>query len=323
MKRLIIAFVSCLLLMIVPNYEASAANPNYDRLKPIAKKYVGVPYRWGGTTPRGFDCSGYITTVYREVGVSLPRTSNSMYRTGSAVSKNNLQVGDLVFFNTSGRGVSHVGIYVGSNQFMHASTSRGVIVSNLSESYYRTRYVGAKRVLSHYGQPGQFRDIPSNHWVAPAATQLGKNNIIIGYADGTFRPNDTIRRDDVAAILAEVFKLNMNNRSQKFRDISSSYWSVGAINAVANKNIFQGSGNQFRPHDGLTRGQMAAILTRAFNLKGSTGQEFTDVPTSHWAYKDIQALAASGITTGKDDGSFQPEERVTRGQFITFLQRAL
>ncbi|GGJ63873.1 cell wall-associated NlpC family hydrolase [Anoxybacillus voinovskiensis] len=110
----------------------------------FSKQYVGVPYKWGGKTPKGFDCSGFVTYVYQEFGVSLPRTAEEQYRRGKKVSKEELAVGDLVFFTTYKKTASHTGIYIGDDKFIHAS-DKGVIISDLDESYWRKTYLGARR----------------------------------------------------------------------------------------------------------------------------------------------------------------------------------
>ena len=119
--------------------------------KEIAKtvqNYIGYPYVYGSAGPRAFDCSGLTSYVYKQYGLSLPRSSNSQGSVGAYVDKTNLREGDLVFFsNRSDRRINHVGIYIGNNEFVHASTSvRGVVRDNLDESYYVRNYVTARRV---------------------------------------------------------------------------------------------------------------------------------------------------------------------------------
>lgn len=119
-----------------------------DRIIATAKQYIGVPYVWGGTSPSGFDCSGLVQYVFRQHGIQLNRTTVTQYRQGVYVDRANLQKGDLVFFqNTYTTGISHVGIYIGNGQFIHASSSRGVMISELSNTYWASHYYGARRVL--------------------------------------------------------------------------------------------------------------------------------------------------------------------------------
>lgn len=121
-----------------------------NELVKTAERYLGVPYRWGGESPAsGFDCSGLTMVVYQLNGLQLPRTSSQQWRTGTPVRKHQLLKGDLVFFATAGgRKVSHVGIYTGDGQFLHAPRrGRNIQVASLSNSYYRSRYVGARSYM--------------------------------------------------------------------------------------------------------------------------------------------------------------------------------
>lgn len=304
---------------------ASASTINYDQLLPIAKKYIGVPYKWAGNSDSGFDCSGYIHKVFSEMNIKLPRTTGELFNEGTFVAKDNLRVGDLVFFNTSGKGVSHAGIYIGSNQFIHASTSKGVMISNVDDPYYyKSRYIGARRVLDYTLDVGQFHDVQNRHWAFQEVKTLANEDVTIGYSMSYFKPEEQISRADVATMLSEAFGLEVSNRKSSFPDVPTSHWAIGVVNAVYKEGIFKGNDNsQFRPADSLTRGQMAAIISRAFNLPEPADKKmFTDVPSTHWAYADVQKLAASGITTGYADQMFKPENKVSRSQFAAFLYRA-
>ena len=113
-----------------------------------AKKHLGTPYLWGGDTMKGFDCSGFVQYVLKQCGLTIPRTTEQQALVGTLIKKSSLRPGDLVFFqNTYRAGISHVGIYIGDNQMIHASSSKGVIISDLSNSYYTEHYHSARNIV--------------------------------------------------------------------------------------------------------------------------------------------------------------------------------
>jgi peptidoglycan endopeptidase LytE len=111
----------------------------------IAYQYLGRPYQWSGVGNYGFDCSGLVARVFGAFGRLVPHTSFGQYQAGRLIPRGKLTPGDLVFFHTYGAGASHVGIYIGEDRFIHAS-SRGVIISSIEEPYFRARYLGARRL---------------------------------------------------------------------------------------------------------------------------------------------------------------------------------
>ncbi|CAM4367663.1 C40 family peptidase [Paenibacillus alkaliterrae] len=136
-------------LVLVLAFQAGSAFAN-SKLNGYVDGVIGSPYKSGGMSTRGFDCSGFTTYVFDKMGIELPRTSASQAKAGTKVAKADLLPGDLVFFDTIGRNngaVSHVGIYIGDGRFVHASSSRGVVTDKLDSSYFENRFVTARRVL--------------------------------------------------------------------------------------------------------------------------------------------------------------------------------
>jgi len=123
----------------------AAASPGAAALL-AAESRIGTAYRYGGSGPDAFDCSGLVAYAYQQVGVSVPRTAAQQYALARPVPRSELRPGDLVFFRLSGREVSHVGIYAGDGQFVHAPQTGGqVSTANLDDEWYRQRYAGAGR----------------------------------------------------------------------------------------------------------------------------------------------------------------------------------
>jgi len=134
----------------VVDASAMSQSGKGQEIADYALQYVGYPYVYGGSSPKGFDCSGFTSYVYKQFGYSINRTASNQLDNGVAVSMSELQPGDLVMFKkgSGGSRASHVGIYIGNSQFVHASTSKvGVIVSNMSDAYYTTGFVGGRRIV--------------------------------------------------------------------------------------------------------------------------------------------------------------------------------
>jgi len=137
----ILFFLSC----------GSAKNSNTvstkSKLEAQFKQYKGIKYKYGGIDKNGFDCSGYVNKVYKNAfAIQLPRTTKEIAKKGKKVSKSKLKIGDLVFFRPTSR-YRHVGIYMGNDEFMHSSTSKGIIKSSLKNGYWKKKYRYARRIL--------------------------------------------------------------------------------------------------------------------------------------------------------------------------------
>lgn len=148
MRKLFLLVAVSSLIMSCGSLKRAAYNDASAKLEQQYSLYKNTKYKYGGTTASGFDCSGFVMTVYKNAfNVQLPRATEAMMKEGHKVSRHKLKPGDLVFFRPS-RKYDHVGIYLGKNQFMHSSTSQGVIKSKLDNPYWKKKYRFAKRILN-------------------------------------------------------------------------------------------------------------------------------------------------------------------------------
>jgi len=147
-KKLSMMFLAVILLL---TFSAGSVSASSSSMLTNIEDVKGTKYKYGGNSTSGFDCSGFVRYIFDKMDIELPRRSADQALEGSKVAKTDLKVGDLVFFDTSGSnngGITHVGIYVGDNKFAHSSSSKGVTIDSLNSSYYKPRYVTARRVIS-------------------------------------------------------------------------------------------------------------------------------------------------------------------------------
>jgi len=294
-------------IIITTSIPAMASANSSTSLINSARSHLGTKYVYGGTTTSGFDCSGFTQYVFKQAGISIPRTTGQQFAAGTPVSRANLEVGDLVFFNTSGRGVSHDGIYIGGNNFIHASSSRGVMISSLSDPYYwGSRYIGARRLANFNEAP----KVSVTETKKPVAVATPKPAPVINYPT----------RAEIAETLVKELGLTATS-DVPFKDVPKDHENAKAIAAVAEAGIFTGDKGEFNPDASLTRAHLSKILVESFALEGKTEISFSDVPANHWANEYISTLYHNEITTGYLNGDYGTNDPVTHIQFEKFISR--
>jgi hypothetical protein len=325
-KRFLLTLLLISIIAVLPFVSAPTAHSaKKDEISDFAQQFTGTPYLFGGTTPSGFDCSGFITYVFDKFGINLPRTSETQFAVGKEVSESELQPGDLVFFNnTYKEGISHAGIYLGNNQFISAET-KGVAVAKLfSHPYWGPRYAGAKRVTGDAvtSEPiNVFTDLTKSHPAYTAILNLNSKGVINGYLDSTFKPEQSITRGQAAAMLNRVLKLSAENEVI-FTDVGKDNKFAADIAAMNEVGILQGyPTGEFGINGQLTRGQLALIVDRAFNLQEKAQKKvqiaslYSDVPSTYWASNSIHALKIIDQTTIFQTHAYEINKEVTRAEF--------
>ncbi|WP_181346868.1 C40 family peptidase [Thalassobacillus sp. CUG 92003] len=324
-KSLLFVLVSILSLAVfTPQAMASSTG---KQIVDVARQYEGTPYEWSGESPGGFDCSGFTTYVLNKFDIDVPRSSSDQYSAGKYVSKSDLQAGDLVFFSSEpgSSSISHVGIYTSNGNYISATRSRGVDEVSINDPYYwGPRYVGAKRVVEDHSSSngsGLYNDLSTDYWAYDEIKSMSKADIVSGYENNTFKPKASITRAEAAKMLIEAKNIKKSTK-HSFGDVSG-HWAEGFINAAAARGYIKGKGHgQFNPDQDISREEIAAILSRAYNMSSSNGSTFKDVNKNDWAYKHIEGLADHSITNGYDDQTFRPKNDATRAEFTVFLDRA-
>lgn len=178
--------------------------------------------------------------------------------------------------------------------------------------------------LVPFAHASSFKDVFSGYTFYNEVQYLVEKEIIQGYPDGTFLPNQGVTRAQAAIMIGRALGLNGTKKATQFSDVSAEMSASGFIQAAADKGIIQGfTDGTFRPNTIVTRGQLAIFLGRAFELKNTVKVTFSDVATNSVAYPYIGYLLAANITNGYNDGTYRPDTAVTRGQFSAFLTRTL
>ncbi|WP_205600688.1 S-layer homology domain-containing protein [Gracilibacillus sp. YIM 98692] len=181
-------------------------------------------------------------------------------------------------------------------------------------------FTGALYISPQIAQADGFSDVDTSDWAYEHIMKMEQLNIINGYPDGTFRGNNSIRREHVAVMMDRALDLPIHQSYIPFEDVSDSNDYLNAIKAVQQAGIFTGDRGNFMPKANLTRAQMAKVIVEAFNLPIKKGHAFSDVADSNWAKDYISTIAYYDISTGSK-GNYMPDNDVTRRQFATLIDR--
>lgn len=212
-------------------------------------------------------------------------------------------------------------IYIAQTQ--ETKKAKGALYFDQIEVIYDANFQIPKTVFPEIIDV-QFPDVGSGHWAIRNVNHLANQGVITGFPDGKFQPDGKITREQVAVMLVRQLNLNTGTPQETdYKDVDKEGYAYAAIAAVTEEKLLTGRRlGYFDPKKSLTRAEAATILVRAYQLTGGQEKSFPDSAT-HWAQKDIGTLVGNQITTGYDDGTFKPDQSVTRAEFAAFLYRVI
>ncbi len=232
-SKSLICIVCCVIIAISTSPTWAVESPSDSSLSSVGlsgqqfedgvKEYLGAPYRRGGTSKKGFDCSGFARTIYdRFLGLDLPHSSGDQFQSSELqkINTRELQTGDLVFFANQGKKkkrINHVGVYLSDGQFIHASSSEGIIVSSLGESYWKKRFVGSKRHMALTSTA----DNDDFHFESYLEMSVHQNGVLSMYSRDKFYANSPAQNDP-GTITYDPFEVRDTTAAKSFHEIAYS-----------------------------------------------------------------------------------------------------
>lgn len=296
---------------------------NISDLIDFCNSCLGKPYELGACGPDKYDCSSLLCTACQEIfGKEIPRSSTEQYSVGIEVSKNNLETGDFVFFDTgwTDRKPNHVGIYVGNRKFINANSyNNGVVEDSLDSEYWGKAWYGAKRVFNLTGdwvkmentkEPVSFPDVPTTHPAYEFIMQLKEKAVVTGDTQtGNFRPDDTLNRAECLKIVLSFFHISIEQATNlPFSDIAPNEWYAKYVATGYNNGIVHGyEDGTFRPANPVTRAEAVKIIF-------ATKKEILpDIINGEWFEKYVVEAQKRGMLLPQT-GDTRPHETITRAE---------
>ncbi len=290
---------------------------------------IGKPYELGANGPDKYDCSSLLCQACKQVfGKEIPRSSTEQFSLGIEVSKDDLEEGDFIFFDTgwTDRKPNHVGIYIGNRKFINANSyNNQVVEDSLDSEYWENAWYGAKRAFTYSGDwlglihnnntPLVFSDVPKDHPDHSCIIQLKEKGVIQGDTQtGMFRPNETLNRAECIKMVLTFFGITSSPTTTiPFSDVAPLEWYAPYICTAYERGIVHGyEDNTFRPANPITRAEAVKII---FTAKG---ESLADIPNSEWFEKYIKEAQKRSMLL-PTSGDARPHESITRGEMARAL----